>query len=392
MPKIIYSVTNKFPEDSGRAYGIGKALRDAGYEVRYMCINAGRSEDIQSDGSYQYSGFQYVPLLPIGIKMSYVKNIYTYFTEKLKLDWLRRSNLNDVAAIIVSGGSVYYLSRLHQLCQNRGIPLIGESTDWFQLKLFLKRYSGLYYYCNSELKMRLIYPIIGNMIIISSYLEEYYQKKGCRTLRLPHIVDTQDILPRLDANKENPLILSYAGVIRKNDTLNNVIEALLRIDYNGNNVRIRIAGPSRNQILNFPALRTRGIKTLPGCIESMGWLSHEEAFNLVKESEFVTLLRPVQRFAQAGFPSKVPECMVVGTPLICNLTSDLGEYIRQGIESIICTDHTPEEFTIGLRRALAMNWTQRCQMRLAARRRAERSFDYRNYVGALADFIEEIHR
>jgi len=102
------------------------------------------------------------------------------------------------------------------------------------------------------------------------------------------------------------------------------------------------------------------------------------------------LLRPPARYAQAGFPTKVVESLALGTPVICNLTSDLGNYIHDGAEGIVCADYQPEDLVAALERALALSVEQRAAMRAAARARAEAAFDYRQYAAPLADFLARI--
>ena len=92
---------------------------------------------------------------------------------------------------------------------------------------------------------------------------------------------------------------------------------------------------------------------------------------------------------QAGFPTKVPESLAVGTSVICNLTSDLEDYICDGQEGLICADHTVNSFLIALNRAMRLTPEQKKAMRQAARKQAEQSFDYRNYADALSAFIQE---
>jgi glycosyltransferase involved in cell wall biosynthesis len=101
-------------------------------------------------------------------------------------------------------------------------------------------------------------------------------------------------------------------------------------------------------------------------------------------------VRPQKRFANAGFPTKVVESLSMGIPVICNYTSDLSEYLRDGHEAIICKDHYPPAIAEALRKVLELTPEQRAQMRVEARARAEKDFDYRNYSKPLDEFIKRI--
>jgi glycosyltransferase involved in cell wall biosynthesis len=107
-------------------------------------------------------------------------------------------------------------------------------------------------------------------------------------------------------------------------------------------------------------------------------------------SDLSVLLREPLRFAQAGFPTKVPESLAAGVPVICNTTSDIGMYVRDGVEGFLCADHTAASFAATLRRVIA-EWPSRySEMRSAARGAAERFFDYRQYSATLSTFLKEI--
>jgi hypothetical protein len=82
--------------------------------------------------------------------------------------------------------------------------------------------------------------------------------------------------------------------------------------------------------------------------------------------------------------------MALGTPLICNITSDLGYYIHDGVEGLICRDHSVEAFKESLEHALVLTPAQRDNMRIAARVQAEHSFDHKLYAQPLRRFLESM--
>jgi glycosyltransferase involved in cell wall biosynthesis len=101
-------------------------------------------------------------------------------------------------------------------------------------------------------------------------------------------------------------------------------------------------------------------------------------------------VRYPEHCANAGFSTKFCESLASGTPIIANLTSDMGHYLRNGVEGLVCSDHSVEELAETLRTALRMGPTQRDLMRRAARECALRSFDFRAYSGVLGTFLDEV--
>ena len=108
----------------------------------------------------------------------------------------------------------------------------------------------------------------------------------------------------------------------------------------------------------------------------------------MEEADFALLIRDASlRYAKAGFPSKVVEALANATPMLCNLSSDLDEYLVDGYNAILAKDHTPEELAVALRRALLLSPQEKNQMSVQALKTAKDRFDYHEYVDELCGFI-----
>ena len=99
-------------------------------------------------------------------------------------------------------------------------------------------------------------------------------------------------------------------------------------------------------------------------------------------------MRRPERYAQAGFPTKIAESLALGTPVIINITSNLGDYIHDGVEGLICSDHSVGVLIVALKKALILSRDKKIQMRNRARKQAELSFDCIKYSQVLKEFIE----
>jgi len=121
-----------------------------------------------------------------------------------------------------------------------------------------------------------------------------------------------------------------------------------------------------------------------------GRIPYEQVKEKIAEADFTVLLRPQMRYANAGFPTKVGESMACGTPVICNVTSDLGRYVEDGVNGIICENETKEACAEALKKALALSNEQIKQMRENAVNTARESFDYNAYINRVGDFLNRI--
>jgi glycosyltransferase involved in cell wall biosynthesis len=384
---IAYVGPFQFPDGGAgarRVLGVSMSLMDSGYDV---IMGSGQRS---SDNKLRISRLSITSLneLPDNQATLFKKVIRQLTWGGNTIAWLEGlSDRPDV--IILAGGYTAYSKRLLPFCHHYKIPLIVDVVEWFQPSHLPGGFWGPFH-LNVELAMRWYYVRARNIIPISHYLENYYCHKGCQTIRIPPTLDVQTTAARLDVNScVEPLILAYTGVPGKKDLLNNVVEALLQVDPEGHRVHLVVAGPKPEELLRFPVLRRFRSSSLPSCVKALGHLTHEEALNVVREADFSVLLRPRLRYAQAGFPTKVPESLAVGTPVMCNITSDLGDYIHDGREGLICRNESVAACMETIERAIRLKSDQKESMRRAARSQAERSFDFRNYSILLDRFIQE---
>ena len=65
-------------------------------------------------------------------------------------------------------------------------------------------------------------------------------------------------------------------------------------------------------------------------------------------------------------------------------------YLSDGNNGWICRDHSAEAFAETLQRAMLLSPAERKEMRHAARKEAERSFDFRNHKVLLNSFLKNV--
>ncbi|MPT36129.1 MAG: glycosyltransferase family 1 protein [Flavobacterium sp.] len=121
-----------------------------------------------------------------------------------------------------------------------------------------------------------------------------------------------------------------------------------------------------------------------------GRVKRSVVLDYMKQANFTVLLRSTElRYAKAGFPTKVVESLATATPVMCNITSDLGDYLTDGENALLVKSCSEKEFKNTLEKALALSWEQRNELCLNARKTAEANFDYRNFITQFESFIKE---
>lgn len=377
---ITYS---RFPEgdaEAVRLLTLAELLRDSGHDVYFVGMGF---SDYLTDMAYK--GFQYTSLRKKSKNTA--QKIYHYITYKKRLATFLASSNRKVDVILAADLPISSLRWLKGFCKNYNIQFLVDSVEWYSPEQF--KYGNLspsMIFKNIENKYILDKNV--KIISISKYLNAYFRDKGCDTVRIPAILDVKK-MPYRKQIKEDQLTILYAGSPGKKDYLYEMLSGLLMLTpKQRDQIHFIVAGVSVNQINNW--FSAKELMILTRCVSFLGRVERSVVLQTLSEVDFTVLLRASGlRYAKAGFPTKVVESLATATPVILNLSSDLGDYIQDMQEGLIVEKCSAEEFSSTLKRALLLEKNQKEMMREKARRCAEHHFDYRRYQEPLSNLLME---
>ena len=303
--------------------------------------------------------------------------------------WLTQNCTGNDTKCVLAFGLRTELSWLTNICSEIDIPLIKDVCEWFDKNQF-EGISGIVKLLEDRIGLHYWNPKCKNIIAISRLFENYYNKRNCHTIRVPTILDTQRFKvdeSYFDKEKSEKLIMAYAGSPVKKDYIFNVPHALLMLNKEEREkIQVNLYGVTWEYFDRHGFTEEDRI-TLNNCLLCHGRVPYSVIKEELNNADFTILLRPKKRYANAGFPTKVGESMAMGVPVIANITSDLDLYLHDGIEGLVCKDETPSSCAEAFRRALLLSRAERICMRNAARKQAEKSFDYRAYKDIFEAFL-----
>lgn len=375
------------------ACNVALALGIAGFRVVLLpAIDNGRAADRVSEGVFRFHGVDYIPAgdpSTDGRSSAETLKVYTGARAPV-LELLRNADLTGVTAIISIDGTAGYSWRLRSLCGARKISAIAELVERHGRDTPGLALRGIRY-LDMEL-LRLTTFAFRNILTNTRCLERCYRQHGCKVHFLPAILDTE--APRWNAplpqRRQNPeeLRLVFSGTPdRERHDL--ILEAVRRVRAEGHNVRLEYVGCSRERLSATLGSHRHLIDDLGDALAFHGWVSVEQLRSILASADFGVLLRADARWSRSCFPSKVPEFLSLGVPIICNLTSDLGVYLRDGNEALIVDNLSAAALAQTIRRAVGLLPAQRTCMAAHARKRAENTFDIRRHAKALGQFVHE---
>ena len=234
------------------------------------------------------------------------------------------------------------------------------------------------------------------VIAISDLMVTFFSRfPRLRIARIPSVFDLADLQltdpgQRRREDSHDYILLAYAGAIGSGkDAISNVIRALAQIDETEReHFRFVLAGSDEAAVrASLGDEADEVMAKTEHLLEFKGFLPRADVRALVMSADYTVLLRANEPFANAGFPTKFAESLVLGVPVLANLTSDIGHYLHDGIEGHVVIDESPEAMAAALRRVLAVHHYPNTPMRAAAARTGRTAFDARTYAHEMAELL-----
>lgn len=385
MKKAYFVVDHTLPTDHPngiRIANLGRIFKLAGYDVHLIGFH-------YSSTCHQiYDGMKAVLCQErsgSGFKTSVIRGreqlvaLKSYFVE------------NGNPDVVVSGLFNCPMQRfLMRYCKKHKIDLIESVCEWYDRNIFVGM-KGVVKFLDNRFSLYVQLPRFKKIIAIATLQASYYEKKGCMTMVVPTIVDVEEYASnvRLEVGDSEKMKIAYAGSPGRKDYILNAVYALPQLSREElAKIEIHFYGPEIKAFYDL-GLTEEFLDTYKDNIFCHGRIPYAEVKEKIAAADFTVLLRPNKRYANAGFPTKVGESMACGTPVIANITSDLGKYIIDGKTGIVCENESPEACAEAFRRALAMTADEKTEMRKAAYEMANVGFNYLSYVDAMREFLEK---
>jgi glycosyltransferase involved in cell wall biosynthesis len=214
---------------------------------------------------------------------------------------------------------------LHQVVaalSRAGIPMAADMNEWWLWDLKLATVV-----LDQAMFRRFCLPKIHAIVGISSFWEDYARRIGKQCILIPAMAD--DEFAELPPPSFHPFSLVYAGFLFRRDLPDTLLEGVKRAVARGSDVRLVTIGrmnlyaESRAAVRRIeadPALRARTRVT--------GWVERDELHRIYAQASAFVLLRNDDWEARVSFPTRVPEYLATGRPLITSRAGDIGRYLR----------------------------------------------------------------
>lgn len=381
MKKALLISLDHYPDgDAGavRTHMLSKILISLGYEP--TVIGLGESTNFQFR---KFDEVKYMSLRsPSNSVLSKVIN-RVFFIKRLRKIAFESSDAWDLVLFSeVSESTLKFLKKWHK---KNNIPLIHDSVEWYSKEQFRSGRFNPIYMAKNRLNEKLLDRNFS-IIAISSFLDKHFSEKGIKSVRIPVIMNTDSISFNKNTD-EDKVVFSYAGSPGKKDYLNMLIQAAAKLNTD-KSFEIRLIGIKKEQLYTVCGVNPEDVELLGDKLVCLGRIPRAKVLEQLGNTDYTVLIRSEeQRYAKAGFPTKFVESLATATPVIANLTSDLGMYLIDGKNGFVVENETGDALAKTMEKALDLTFQQRKEMQNNARRTAEENFDYHLYCGDMEKVI-----
>lgn len=384
--KMVFLMNTAFPYGqafSARARNFLKLFSELGYSVHIIApksrYNKSSSELIGIKFSIEYidAPQTILKLCGIGAAKPYITALEKY-TEANKVD------------IILTNDVVFIADKVYGFAKRNHIPYIMEQCEWYDASMFKGGRFNPYWREHISLLTKKNRRLSG-VIAISRLLEDHYRENKVPVIRIPTIMDVVNTKFRTEVIERNIIKIVFAGTIGKGkENFSSIFSAIKKINESRGRIVLEIYGPSEKDILYNLNNDINLFDATKSYIHVRGKIPQEEVEKQLREADYTIFVRPDRRSSHAGFPTKLVESLSVGTPVITNLTGDVGLYLDNEKNSFILQNDSMEAIYCTLEKIIKLSINEMHTMRVLARNTAERCFDYRNYLSPMRFFINSI--
>ena len=393
--KLRILIVGYFPFPTGSAASsrirtLAKGLMRCGAECRILstCRLDDRTSSVRNwqgidYGSVNYSNskagliFRAVGLICALIRLPF-KVCGIFKEEKFDLVYIySRSSLEAVSLIGAA--------------RKHGVAIFTDQVEWFSSEAFKWGRLSLRYY-DECLGRALLIKYSDGGAAITRFIQRKYERVNTESILLPSVMDFSDSISSITVNRSNALeefVVLYAGTCKIGDGFSDVLGALEHVIEAGCPVQLKIIGTDG---LSGPSVRYRAEvernPRLAARVFFMGRVSDDQYMTELGGADCLLLPRPNRQITEAAFPTRLPEFLSTGLPVITTSVPDVPCYLEAGVDAVIVHPNV-KGYADGILRV----WEDPRfgeSVGLSGAKRAKEEFDFMKHSQRLYDFFNDV--
>lgn len=380
--RILYIGGFDLPDKNAAAQRVianAKLFRDLGYEI----ILVGLDKNIHETEEFVYEEFRCFNLVYPKTRLDWMKYLCS---KSLYLDYIERFSPN---IIIAYNHPAVALRNLLRYTKKNNIKLLSDCTEWYepQGNFIFRQIKGF----DIWYRMRIVHPQLDGLIVISSFLYNYYKQQNVKALlQLPPLVDKKEdkwIEAAKHKEIEETINFIYAGSpgLGNKDRLDMIISAMDKaISQYNLSWKLTIIGIAEDIYRKIYKIN----KQIPSFVVFKGRRTHKEVLQHLMNSDFQIFIRENNLANTAGFPTKFVESQSSGLMVLTNHSSDLKDFLLEDKNGYLLDISSEETLNESI---LRISKFKKNDILLKKKYIDTEVFDYRKYSNKARLFLGELN-
>lgn len=244
---------------------------------------------------------------------------------------------------------------------------------------------------------RVILPNADHVFVQSDQMKEDLIKLGiCPDKMTPvpmgveiETLQGNEIVPMDDRRFVGKRVLVYLGTLDQPRQIEILFEMLVIIKHQFPNVLLVLVGDAYEEIQRRWLKMKADEAGVNDQLIWTGWLPRNEAWRYVRAAELALSPFPRGYLLDSASPTKVPEYLALGVPVVCNDNPDQEQIIRQAGTGI-CVPYTAEDFANAVIKMLSLDERERNEMVRKGKDYISQHRDYRQISRNVADSYRKL--
>lgn len=321
-------------------------------------------------------------------RLRYPTNLFEWIKYITSISFIKELVKLQPSIIIAYDYPAIALNRLIYYCHRNKIKIVGDCTEWYEpqgglLYKIIKKWDTKY-------RMEKVHSKLDGIITVSKYLFNYYKDKVRPILLLPPLVDKSMKKWKQEKIEVEPdcIHLIYAGSPGKKDRLDWIVLALSSlIKKKDIKVKFTVIGITLEEFYQLYEMSSLP-SNVQDIIQFLGKLPHNNTLEKIKKADYVIFLRENNLKNTAGFPSKFPEALSCGTPVLTNLSSNLNMYMQSGKNGFVLDISSFNSLMESLYYPLSLNKDRIIEMKYYCL--SINDFEFHQYTNPLSSFLYQL--
>lgn len=185
---------------------------------------------------------------------------------------------------------------------------------------------------------RLMYWLVDGVIVISTFLRDYYVARLRETTMLIHIpilVECELFVPGVRLADRTDRRIVYCGGNGHESEVAELLRAFAQCSADFPEWRVQLIGEISGKEGRSELCALISQHNLTGRVLFTGWRPRKDIPHLLSEGDIMALARAEGLFSTAGFPTKLGEYLASGKPVVTTATGDIPRYLRSGVDAFL---------------------------------------------------------